>query len=85
VKNFVLFRLQLGDEFRLLALAMIGEEPRHGYELMKAVEERMGGSHQAQASFILRSHGLRTWDTPRRKPIRLVASAIGSLRRGKLS
>jgi DNA-binding PadR family transcriptional regulator len=32
-------------EFRLLALAMIGEEPRHGYELMKAVEERMGGSY----------------------------------------
>jgi len=32
-------------EFRLLALAMIGEEPRHGYELMKAVEERMGGAY----------------------------------------
>jgi len=32
-------------EFRLLALAMISEEPRHGYELMKAVEERMGGSY----------------------------------------
>jgi len=32
-------------EFRLLALAMIGEEPRHGYELMKAVEEQMAGSY----------------------------------------
>jgi DNA-binding PadR family transcriptional regulator len=32
-------------EFRLLALAMIRDEPRHGYELMKAVEERMGGSY----------------------------------------
>jgi DNA-binding PadR family transcriptional regulator len=32
-------------EFRLLALAMIAEEPRHGYELMKAVEERMGGAY----------------------------------------
>ncbi len=36
-------------EFRLLALAMIGEEPRHGYELMKAVEERMGGSYTPSA------------------------------------
>jgi len=24
---------------------MIGEQPRHGYELMKAIEERMGGSY----------------------------------------
>jgi len=28
---------------------MIGEEPRHGYELMKAVEERMGGSYTPSA------------------------------------
>ena len=39
-------------EFRLLALAMIGEEPRHGYELMKAVEERMGGSYTPSAGVI---------------------------------
>ena len=32
-------------ELRLLALAMIAERPRHGYELMKAIEERMGGSY----------------------------------------
>jgi DNA-binding PadR family transcriptional regulator len=32
-------------ELRLLALAMIAEQPRHGYELMKAIEERMGGSY----------------------------------------
>jgi DNA-binding PadR family transcriptional regulator len=32
-------------EFRLLALQMIGDEPRHGYELMKAVEEQMGGTY----------------------------------------
>jgi len=36
-------------EFRLLALAMIGEEPRHGYELMRAVEDRMGGSYSPSA------------------------------------
>jgi DNA-binding PadR family transcriptional regulator len=39
-------------EFRLLALAMIGEEPRHGYELMKAVEERMGGSYSPSPGVI---------------------------------
>ncbi|MBN9508472.1 MAG: PadR family transcriptional regulator [Alphaproteobacteria bacterium] len=32
-------------ELRLLALAMIAEQPRHGYELMKGIEERMGGSY----------------------------------------
>jgi DNA-binding PadR family transcriptional regulator len=32
-------------ELRLLMLAMIAIEPRHGYELMKAIEERMGGSY----------------------------------------
>ena len=32
-------------ELRLLVLAMIAEQPRHGYELMRAIEERMGGSY----------------------------------------
>jgi DNA-binding PadR family transcriptional regulator len=32
-------------ELRLLVLSMIGDEPRHGYELMKAIEERMGGAY----------------------------------------
>ena len=32
-------------ELRLLTLAMIAEAPRHGYELMKGIEERMGGSY----------------------------------------
>jgi DNA-binding PadR family transcriptional regulator len=32
-------------ELRLLILAMIDERPRHGYELIKAIEERMGGSY----------------------------------------
>src|SRR5947209_8168474 len=32
-------------ELRLLALAMIAERPCHGYELMKAIEERMSGSY----------------------------------------
>jgi DNA-binding PadR family transcriptional regulator len=32
-------------ELRLLILAMIAERPRHGYELIKAIEERFGGSY----------------------------------------
>jgi DNA-binding PadR family transcriptional regulator len=32
-------------ELRLLSLGMIAEQPRHGYELMKAIEERMSGSY----------------------------------------
>ncbi len=32
-------------DLRLLTLAMVAEQPRHGYELMKAIEERMGGSY----------------------------------------
>lgn len=32
-------------ELRLLTLSMIAAAPSHGYELMKAIEERMGGSY----------------------------------------
>jgi DNA-binding PadR family transcriptional regulator len=32
-------------ELRLLLLAMIAERPRHGYEIIKAIEERFGGSY----------------------------------------
>ena len=32
-------------ELRLLLLAMIAERPSHGYELIKAVEERFGGAY----------------------------------------
>jgi DNA-binding PadR family transcriptional regulator len=32
-------------ELRLLILAMLSEQPRHGYELMKTIEERLGGSY----------------------------------------
>ncbi|HET7412482.1 MAG TPA: PadR family transcriptional regulator, partial [Pararhizobium sp.] len=32
-------------ELRLLLLAMIAERPWHGYELIKAIEERFGGSY----------------------------------------
>ncbi|ARQ02529.1 PadR family transcriptional regulator [Pseudorhodoplanes sinuspersici] len=39
-------------ELRLLVLAMIAEEPRHGYELMRAIEERMGGSYSPSPGVI---------------------------------
>lgn len=32
-------------ELRLVLLALIAERPSHGYELMKAIEERAGGSY----------------------------------------
>ena len=33
------------DELRLLLLGLIAEEPRHGYDLIKAMEERSGGHY----------------------------------------
>jgi DNA-binding PadR family transcriptional regulator len=39
-------------ELRLLTLAMIGEQPRHGYELMRAIEDRMGGSYSPSPGVI---------------------------------
>ena len=33
-------------------LALIGEEPRHGYELMRGIEERMGGSYSPSPGVI---------------------------------
>lgn len=37
---------------RLVVLAMIAETPRHGYELMKAIEERMGGGYSPSPGVI---------------------------------
>lgn len=39
-------------ELRLLALTMIAAEPRHGYELMKAIEERLGGTYSPSPGVI---------------------------------
>src|SRR6185312_13416701 len=39
-------------ELRLVVLAMIAEQPRHGYELMKAIEERMAGSYSPSPGVI---------------------------------
>jgi len=37
---------------RLIVLGMIAEAPRHGYELIKAIEERMGGGYSPSPGVI---------------------------------
>lgn len=37
---------------RLVVLGMIAEAPRHGYELMKEIEERMGGAYSPSPGLI---------------------------------
>ena len=39
-------------ELRLLVLALIAEQPRHGYELIKLIEERFGGSYSPSPGVI---------------------------------
>ena len=39
-------------ELRLLVLALIAESPRHGYELIKAIEERLGGAYTPSTGVI---------------------------------
>lgn len=34
-----------GAELRLILLTLIGEQPRHGYDLIKAIEQRSGGAY----------------------------------------
>ena len=38
-------RMFAGGELRLLLLKLIGDETRHGYELIKAIEELTGGNY----------------------------------------
>jgi DNA-binding PadR family transcriptional regulator len=39
-------------ELRILVLAMISEQPRHGYELMRALEERTSGAYNPSPGVI---------------------------------
>ena len=34
-----------GDELKLVLLKLIAEQPRHGYDLIRAIEERTGGAY----------------------------------------
>src|SRR5262245_41277290 len=36
-------RMLAQGDLRLLALALIAEQPRHGYEIIKVIEEKTGG------------------------------------------
>jgi hypothetical protein len=37
-------RMLAQGDLKLLALALIAEQPRHGYELIKLIEEKTGGA-----------------------------------------
>jgi DNA-binding PadR family transcriptional regulator len=39
-------------DLRLLMLAMIAEQPRHGYDLIKVIEERLGGAYSPSPGVI---------------------------------
>jgi DNA-binding PadR family transcriptional regulator len=39
-------------ELRLVILALIAEQPRHGYEIIKAIEERLGGGYSPSPGVI---------------------------------
>jgi len=43
--------LEHGD-LRVVVLALIAEQPRHGYELIKELEERTGGAYRPSAGVI---------------------------------
>ena len=56
-------------EVRLALLSMIAEGPKHGYELMRQLEERSGGVYKASAGTVyptlqqLEDEGLIAWET----------------------
>ena len=39
-------------DMRLLVLALLADQPRHGYELIRTIEERMGGSYSPSPGVI---------------------------------
>lgn len=68
-------RMFAGGELRLLLLKLIGDESRHGYELIKAIEELTGGAYAPSPGVVyptlslLLDEGMieeRADDTPRK-------------------
>ena len=68
-------RMFAGGELRLLLLKLIGDETRHGYELIKAIEELTGGNYAPSPGVVyptlslLLDEGMiaeRADDTPRK-------------------
>jgi DNA-binding PadR family transcriptional regulator len=41
-----------GGELRLVLLKLIGDEPRHGYELIRAIEEMTSGAYAPSAGVV---------------------------------
>ncbi|WP_293678532.1 PadR family transcriptional regulator, partial [uncultured Phenylobacterium sp.] len=39
-------------DLRIVILALLEERPRHGYELMKELEERTGGAYRPSAGVV---------------------------------
>lgn len=68
-------RMFAGGELRLLLLKLIGDETRHGYELIKAIDELTGGNYAPSPGVVYPTLSLlldegkieeRTDDTPRK-------------------
>ncbi len=80
-------------ELRLLLLTMIAGNPSHGYDLMKAIEERMGGSYSPSPGVIyptlawLEDMGYATIDIdqPGRKRYRITSEGEAFLIANKAS
>src|ERR1700743_4027123 len=45
-------RIFASTDLRFLNLALIAEKPRHGYELIKAIEEKLGGAYSPSPGII---------------------------------
>lgn len=41
-----------GDQLRLLLLKLVGDQPRHGYDLIRAIEELTGGAYAPSAGMV---------------------------------
>jgi DNA-binding PadR family transcriptional regulator len=67
--------------FRLYLLALLEERPRHGYELIQALEERSGGTYSPSAGTIyprlakLEEEGLVARDTDGRRTVYSITDA----------
>ena len=43
-----------GGELRLVLLKLIADEPRHGYDLIRAIEELTGGEYAPSPAWSIR-------------------------------
>ncbi|MBI4047063.1 PadR family transcriptional regulator [Paradevosia shaoguanensis] len=50
--NFRIGRMLASGDLRLVALFLIEEQPRHGYDLIKAIEEKSGGLYSPSPGVI---------------------------------